>query len=232
MDVIVYRPPTTYHAPMPPRFRTRLYCESDWKVAAASATITNGYVYGGQIFTPFYNNNTTTNTLPYTFLGPATAATLQCTGATSLLNSALYLWYKVLRSTITVRLDPGPASNDFEVVVVPSISLTVPANIYSARTQPFAKSAKFSSTGSSTNRYLTSSLATNVALGITEAELKGDLAQTTGVFNSSASPLLAWVWQIWLQTADANVTVSASLLRVRVEYEVELLLRNSAFANT
>jgi hypothetical protein len=209
--------------------------EADYKVAAASATITNGYCWGNYLDRPFYNVGTSAATLPYTHLGPATAATLQFTGSTSLFNSSLYQWYKVLRSTLQVRLDPGPANADIEVIVLPSISSTAPSTIYTARTQKYARSAKFSSTGNaqgvSSDGFLTTSITSANALGFSSNEMKNDIFAEIGQFGVTF-PAAGYVWQIWLQTCDANVTVGAALLRVRVMVDVECAVRASALPTT
>jgi len=209
--------------------------EGDYKVAAASATITNGYVWGNVLDRPFYNIGGSAATLPYTHLGPATAATLQYTGATSLFNSTLYQWYKVLRSTLQIRLDPGPANADIEVVALPSISSTAPSTIYTARTQKYARSAKFSSTGNaqgvSPDGCFTISIPSGRALGFSSAEVKNDVYAEFGQFGVTI-PATGFVWQIWLQTCDANVTVGAALLRVRIMVDVECSVRASALPTT
>jgi hypothetical protein len=210
--------------------------EADMKVAAASATITSGYCWGNLLDRPFYNQGGSVATFAsYTHLGPATAATLQCTGATSLMNSSLFQWYKITRSTIKVRLDPGPANADIEVVVLPSISATVPSTIYTARTQKYVKTAKFSSTGNSQgvskNGFLTNQISSAQALGFSKLEVKADLSSDVGQFGAVV-PGAGYIWQVWLQTCDANVTVGAALLRVRLEYDVELMVHASALPTT
>ncbi len=225
----MYRPPPQLGStPFPPRLVTRMTCESDYKIAAASATITSGYAYGNTLFTPFFNVNGSAATLPYTFLGPATAATLQPTGATSLLNSNLYSDYKVTRSRIRIMLMPGPACANCEVTVAPSIATNQPSTVYIAKTAPYAKTAVFTSTGGPANRALNVQVSPAQFFGLSRLQGRADDAELTQTFTSSLqTPLLAFVWTIYLQTCDGNQTVAASLLRVRLEWDVELLVRTA-----
>lgn len=237
-DALVYLPSISHgYLPFPSRFLTRMCCEADMKVAAATATISSGYCYGNILDRPFYNIGGGVATFAsYTHLGPATAATLQYTGATSLFNSSLYQLYKVTRSTLHVRVDPGPANADIEVVILPSISSAAPSTIYTARTQKYVKTAKFSSTGnaqgiSRKDGFLTNTLDSSNALGFSGQEIKSDIATSVGQFGV-VIPSYGWVWQVWLQTCDANVTVGAALLRVKLEVDVECMLHASALPTT
>jgi len=233
---LVFRPSIrSGNMPFPARFKTSMTVESDWKVAAATSSITNGYCYASNLYLPFYNSGGAVNTLPYTFLGPATASTLQYAGASSLLNSTMYQWFKILRSTIQVRFDPGPANADVEVVIVPSVNSALPSNIYSARQQPYAKTGKFSSSGNAqglgSDGYLSHQLTTGQALGFSREEVKYDISDTLAIYGVG-TPGAGFLWSIWLQTCDANVTVGAGLLRVRMIADVELNVRSAALPNT
>jgi hypothetical protein len=236
-DTLVYKPSLrTGYLPFPSRFLTRMCIEADMKVAAATATITSGYCWANVLDRPFYNIGGSVATFPsYTHLGPATAATLQFTGATSLFNSTLFQFYKITRSMIQVRVDPGPANADLEVLVLPSISSAAPSTIYTARTQKYVKTAKFSSTGNaqgvSSNGFLTSQVSSAQGLGYSASEVKNDIYAEVGQFGV-VLPTSGFVWQVWLQTCDANVTVGAALLRVRLEVDVECMLHASALPTT
>lgn len=231
---MAYNPPARIGStPFPPRFVTRMTCEADYKVAAAAASITNGYVYANTLYTPFYNVGGAAATLPYTHLGPATAATLQPFGATSLLNSNLYEIYKVNQSRIRVQLIPGPACANVEVTVAPSISTSQPSTIYIAKGAPYSRSMMFSSTGSSEGKSLVVQCAPGEFLGFSRLERAADIASLNQTFGSTPqTPVLAFVWSIFLQTADGNQFVAASLLRIRLEWDVELTARFAEMKTT
>ncbi len=231
---MTYRPLSSIGAtPFPPRFVTRFTCEADYKIAAASGSITTGYVYGNSLFTPFYNVNGAAATLPYTHLGPATAATLQPSGATSLLNSNLYSDYKITRSKISIVLLPGPACANVEATIAPSIATNQPSTIYIAKTAPYSKSAMFTSTGGAANRALTVQISPPQFFGLSRLQGKADVGEFMQTFSSSLqTPLFAFVWSIFLQTCDGNQTVAASLLRVRLEWDAELSVRSAEMKTT
>lgn len=218
---------------MPPRFVTSLTCEADYKIAAATGSLTSGFAYANSLFTPFYNVNGVVATLPYTHLGPATAATLQPSGVTSLLNSNLYSFYKVTRSRIRLQLIPGPACANVEVTVAPSVSTTQPSTIYIAKGAPYSRSVMFSSTGNSQSKFLNSQISPSQMLGLSGLEAKADIADLGQVFSSTPqTPALAYVWSIFLQTCDGNQFVAASLLRVRLEWDVEMYVRSAEMKTT
>lgn len=215
-----------HHAPnlpLPERLRTSFTCEADYKIPVSTASITSGAVKLNSPYLPFRPSGATA--FPsFTFQGPATEATLLPTGWSQLANANLYKFFKVVKSTIMVRISGTLTANNCVVTVIPSDNATSFSNIYTARAAPLARQSAFcaSKPNMGTNRQGWSSYSIDpyVLYSGTRLEAKADVS-LAGTYN--VDPLLVAWWFVFLQTNDLDITAtSASLLQVRVRYDVEL----------
>jgi len=210
--------------PIPERMRTSFYVEADYKVPIATASISSGAVKLNSAWLPFRPGGS--SAFPsYTFLGPATESTLLPTGFSQLCSANLYQLVKVVRSTIMIRWNGSNSGNNVVLTVVPALDIASFSTIYTVRAAPLARQATFSvSKGNSgTNRggWFRYSINPYILNSATNAEAKGDLTAGVSGFNLDAS--INFWWHVYLQSNDLDVTATtASLLQVRVRYDVEL----------
>ncbi len=215
--------PGQYGQPIPRNYRTQFWCEADYKVPIATASLTSGAVNLNNPVFPFRPGGS--SAFPaFTFLGPATESTLLPTGFSSLTSGDLYSTFKVLKSTFRLRWSGSNSGNNVIVTVVPCLNTLVPSDVYHARTFPFARQATFSvskpNTGVGRDGYMTCSISPARLFGMSPVEGKADLSILATI---GTSPAVQFVWAVFFQSNDLDVTAtSASLLQVRVHYDVEL----------
>jgi len=210
--------------PIPERLRTKFYCEADYKIAIATASTTSGAVKLNSPWLPFRPGGSSAFG-SYTFLGPATESTLLCTGWSQLATANLYQYFKVVRATIKIRLSGANSANNATLTVVPAFDVASFASIYTVRAAPLARQASFSvskpNIGVGRDGWFTYSVNPYVLLAATRLEAKADLTSGSGLYN--ADPLVNLWWHVYLQSNDLDVTTTtASLLQVKVMYDVEL----------
>jgi hypothetical protein len=213
----------TPNLPIPERIRTRFYCEADYKIPVSTASITSGAVKLNSPWLPFRPGGSSAFS-SYTFLGPATESTLLCTGWSQLTNANLYLFNKVVRATIKIRIGGANSANNVTLTVVPAFDIASFSSIYTVRAAPLARQATFSvskpNTGVGRDGWFTYSFDPYMLNAATKAEAKGDIS-LAGSYN--LDPILVNWWHIYIQTNDLDVTATtASLVQVKVEYDVEL----------
>lgn len=214
---------STPNLPIPERIRTSFTCEADYKIAVSTASTTSGAVKLNSPWLPFRpGGNSAFGS--YTFLGPATESTLLCTGWSQLANANLYLFNKVVRSTIKIRMSGANSANNVTLTVVPALDVASFASIYTVRAAPLARQATFSvskpNTGVGRDGWFSYSIDPYVLTSATRAEAKGDIS-LAGSYN--LDPLTVLWWHVYVQTNDLDVSsTTASLLQVRVKYDVEL----------
>lgn len=214
----------TPNLPFPESVRTTFFCEADYKIAIATASITSGAVKLNSPWLPFRPGASSAFS-SYTFLGPATEATLLPTGWSVLATANLYQFYKVLRSTIRIRWSGANSSNNVVVTVIPTFDVASFSSIYTARAAPMARQATFSvskqSTGVDRDGWFTYSFDPYKLYAATRSEEKGDLVSGGGTYNTD--PLVVLWWQVFVQSTDLDVSATtASLFQVKVKYDVEL----------
>ncbi len=211
--------------PLGGNMRTTFVCEADYKIPIATASITTGAVKLNSPWLPFRPGGS--SAFPsFTFQGPATESTLMPTGWTNLTGVNLFQYNKVLRSRIELRWNGSNSGNNVVVTVVPALNTASFADVYSARTAPFARQATFSvskaNTGCRRDGYMSCSIDPYRLLGANLPEQKGDLQVLNGIYN--ADPIVTQWWFIYFQSNDMDVSsTTASLLQVRVVYDCELL---------
>lgn len=194
-------------------------------MAIATASLTTGAVKLNAPYLPFRPGGS--SAFPsFTFLGPATEATLQPTGYSTLVSANLYQNYKVRKSSISLKWNGSNSGNNVTVTVVPALNIASFSSIYNARTAPFAKQGSFSVSKPNTNcgadGWFHHSIEPLRLYGASRAEAKADLFIDSGAYNLDPS-VTQW-WFIWFQSNDLDVSsTTASLLQVRVRYEVELM---------
>lgn len=198
-------------------------CEADYKIPIATASITSGAVKLNSPWLPFRPGGSSAFG-SYTFLGPATEATLMPTGYTTLLSSSLYNFYKVLRSTIEIRWSGSNSANNVIVTVIPTYNTTSFATIYTARAAPYARQCTFSvskpSTGVGRDGFFRYSIDPYKIYGYNRPEAKADTLSASSGWNSD--PGLTLWWQIFVQSSDLDVSsVTASSFQVRVRYHTQ-----------
>lgn len=213
----------TPNLPIPERLRTRFYCEADYKIAVSTASITSGAVKLNSPWLPFRPGGSSAFS-SYTFLGPATESTLLCTGWSQLTNANLYLFNKVVRATIKLRISGANSANNVTLTVVPAFDVASFSSIYAVRAAPLARQATFSvskpNTGVGRDGWFTYTFNPYLLNAATRAEAKGDIS-LAGSYN--LDPILVNWWHIYIQTNDLDVSATtASLLQVKVAYDVEL----------
>jgi hypothetical protein len=212
------------NVPIPERLRTKFYCEADYKIAIATASTTSGAVKLNSPWLPFRPGGSSAFG-SYTFLGPATESTLQCTGWSQLATANLYQYYKVVRSTIKIRLSGANSSNNSTLTVVPAFDIASFSNIYTVRAAPLARQASFSvskpNIGVGRDGWFSYTMDPYKLYAATALEAKADLTSGSGVYNTD--PLINVWWHVYLQSNDLDVTATtASLFQVKVVYDVEL----------
>lgn len=211
--------------PLPQAVRVRFACEADYKLAIATASTTSGAVKLNSPRLPFRPGGSTAFG-SYTFLGPSTESTLQPTGWSTLVSSPIYQFFKVVHSRLFVRLNGANSGNNVVCTVFPAYDTTSVASIYSARTMPYAKQATFSvskpNAGVNREGWMVNNCDPYLYYGTNPVESKADTyAIGSGSYN--LDPAINLWWHIYLQSNDLDVSATtASLLQVRVEYEVEL----------
>lgn len=216
--------PAAFAQPLPQRLRTSFWCEADYKIPIATASLTSGAVLLNSLYLPF--RVASASAFPaYTFLGPGTETTLQPTGFTQLANAGLYNSVKVRRSTIQLRWSGSITGNNVVVTVVPALNTLSIPDIYTARTLPYARQCSFSASKPNTNTnrdgFFTYSVDPYVIYGADRAEQKADLDVLTA--GDNVPPLVVQLWNVFVQTDDLDVTsTSAALLQVRMRWDVEL----------
>lgn len=214
----------TPNLPFPESVRTTFFCEADYKIPIATASITSGAVKLNSPWLPFRPGGSSAFS-SFTFLGPATESTLLPTGWSVLANANMYQFVKVLRSTIRIRWNGSNSGNNVVVTVIPTFNTASFATIYTARAAPMARQATFSvsksNTGTDRGGWFTYSMDPYKLLAATRSEEKGDIQVGTGLFDLDPNVTL-W-WQIYFQSNDTDVSsTTASLLQVKVQYDVEL----------
>jgi len=223
---LVYRP-GVYGQPLPQRFQTSFWCEADYKIPIATASVTSGAVSMNLLDNPFYPGGS--SAFPsYTFLGPATEATLQPTGYSQLAGVSgpgLYNTMKIRRATIKIRWNGSNSGNNVVLTVVPTINTASYANVYSARTAPFARQATFSvskpNAGVDKEGWFTYTVDPYRIIGLDRAEEKADTFLLVPSAATTASYGLQWF--VVLQSNDLDVSsTTASLFQVRLHWDVEL----------
>lgn len=189
----------------------------------STASITSGAVKLNSPWLPFRPGGS--SAFPsYTFLGPATESTLLCTGWSQLASANLYLFNKVVRSTIKIRVSGANSANNTTLTVVPAFDVASFANIYEVRAAPLARQASFSvskaNIGVGRDGWFTYSFDPYQLMSATRAEAKGDVS-LAGSYN--LDPILVLWWHVYLQTNDLDITsTTASLVQIKVMYDVEL----------
>jgi hypothetical protein len=218
-QLVTYVPRNTLN-PFPQRYRTRFYVESAWAVPIAVAATFDGIVGFNDLTHPF---NSAFSAL--TYLGPATAATLEPTGLTTLLNANMYQSYKVFNSTIGLKFSSTTSSNNMLCTIVPSTSSSLTTDIYVQRTQPLARNGCFNASkpdeGCNQQGYLVNSRTVAQVLGLSQLQFDADDSLlVAGVGGGPASTIY---WYIFFQAIDQDVSsATKSILQVRVSYDVEL----------
>ncbi len=216
--------PAAFAQPLPRRLRTSFWCEADYKIPIATASLTSGAVLLNYLNLPFRVSGS--SAFPsYTFLGPATETTLQPTGYTQLANAGLYNALKIRRSTIQLRWSGSTTGNNVVVTVVPALNITSIPDIYTARTLPFARQCTFSVSKPNTNvnrdGFFSYGIDPYTVYGTNPSEEKADLDVL--VAGDASTPSLLYLWNIFVQTNDLDVTsTSAALFQVRLRWDVEL----------
>ncbi len=221
--------PRLYQQPVPPRFITSFYCEADYKIPIATASITNGAVKLNSPWLPF-RPGAASAFASANFLGPASETTLLPTGWSTLCSNNLYAAGKCIRSTIWVRINPTTGSGATSCVVFPQFNTLSVSSIYQARTLPYTKQCVFNSiknnVGTGPGGWLRHSISPAAYIGYSPIEAKADIQANVFQYNADC-PLSLW-WGVWFQTVDLDVTATVnSLLQVRVKYDVELYAPDS-----
>jgi len=216
--------PKGFGQPLPRNFITEFWCEADYKIPIATASLTLGNVKLNNFEKPFRPGGSTAFS-SYTFLGPATESTLNPTGFTTLCSPTLYTEWKVLKSTIRIRWNGSNSGNNVTCTVVPASNTTSIADIYEARTMPFAKSCSFSvskaNTGVAKDGFFTHSIDPGVLSGFSREQKAGDVFDSTG--SPGLDPAVTQWWRVFLQSNDLDVSsTTASLFQVRVHYVAQL----------
>ena len=108
---------------------------------------------------------------------------------------------------------------------MPAFDVASFSNIYTVRAAPLARQASFSvskpNIGVGRDGWFTYSINPYVLYSATKSEAKGDITSGGGTYN--ADPLVNVWWHVYLQSNDLDVTTTtASLLQVKVMYDVEL----------
>lgn len=217
--------PLRNQMPFPPIFETTFWCEADYKVPIATASITTGAVKLNTPWLPFRPGGS--SSFPtLTFLGPATESTLLPTGYSSLTSGGLYGQYRVMQSRIKVRWAGSNSGNNVMCVLVPAVNIASIGSIYAARTFPFAKQGSFSvskpNTGTDKDGWLIHQISPYQILGYNKTQSEADATVNLGSVSADA-PIELW-WFVFLQSNDQDVSsTTASTLQVRVEYRTQLL---------
>lgn len=210
-------------SPYPQRFQTKFYLEGEYKVAIATASLTKGGVPACYPTNCLYPGGS--SAFPsYTFLGPATEATLNPAGFSGLCNANLYQFGELLKSTIRVRLMPTTAANSCACTIMPGVG-SAPSDIYTARLQPFAKNGSFNANKPNQNQdrqgWMSHSMTPQQFAGLSRLEAKADFASLSFAYNQA--PSFGFSWYVYLQTETGDVTATtASLFQVRMEWDVVL----------
>jgi len=210
--------------PLPQALRLQFTCEADYKIPIATASITSGAVKLNSPWLPFRPGGSSAFG-SFTFQGPATELTLLPTGWSNLATATLYQSVKVLRSTIQLRWNGSNSGNNVVATVFPHYNSFTPADVYVARTLPYAKQATFSvskpNTGVDSEGWMTLTCDPYVFIGLNRPEAKADLFIQNATFDTDPNTVL-W-WHVYLQSNDLDVSsTTASLFQVRVRYDVEL----------
>jgi hypothetical protein len=223
--------PGLYGQPLPQRFRTALWCEGDYKIPIATASTTSGVLSMNLLNLPFYPGGS--SAFPsYTFLGPATEATLQPTGYSQLAGvtgPGLYNTLKIRRATIKIRWNGSNSGNNVVLTVVPSLNTNTFASVYSARTAPFARQATFSvskpNTGVDRDGWFTYTVDPYRIIGLDRIEEKADTFLL--VPSAAVTSSYGLQWFVILQSNDLDVSsTTASLFQVRLHWDVEFYQLN------
>jgi len=220
---IVYHP-RDFKIPLPVNYRTEFWCEADYKVPVATAALTGGNIKLNSLFLPFRNGGSTA--FPsYTFLGPATEATLEPTGYSTIMSSTLYQYSKVLSCELKLRWNGTNTGNNVILTVVPAEDGTSYSDVFHARTGPFAREYTFNASKPHENvardGWATYRISPYRVLGLNRTEAKADLFRNQAT--ALADPLDKITWYVFVQTQDNDVTSSsANVLQVRLHYFVEL----------
>jgi len=130
-----------------------------------------------------------------------------------------------MKCKLRMKLSSANTANNVIVTVVPSASSSPPTNQYTARTQPFAKTAYFNASkpneGCLKNGWFEYSLTPQRFLGKTRIQFEADTYEFEGQYNAGPAALI--LWYIYLTVQDFDVTATtASVLQVRLDWEVEL----------
>jgi hypothetical protein len=219
--MLTYRP-SRWEMPIPQRYRTNFYCEADFKLPSATSGPFTGVVACDSPKLPFYWGGSAS--FPsLTFLGPATAATLQPTGWSRL--AFIYNQYKVIRSEMKLKVEGGTSLNNFSATILPMNNPSSSVTIYQARTLPYSVSGSFlvskRNEGCDKEGFLCHRWEAGESVGYTPAEVKADTFEF--VSTSSAGPAYGIGWKVFLITSTGDVTGTYdSLVRVRIKYEVEM----------
>lgn len=228
MSSIVFHP-ARFQQPIPRVLQTEFYCEAEYKIPIATASVTQGSVKLNSLFAPFRPGGS--SAFPsFTFVGPATESSLRPTGFTDLTSGNLYQSIKTLRSDIAVRWNGSNSGNNCMAVLVPTLNTNLPSSIFQARTLPFMKEGTFSVSKPNTNcdpsGWLRHSCNPMEVYGLTPLEFKADA--TANVSTPTTDSALDLWWTLFLQTNDEDVTsTSASTLQVRLHWIVQMFQMES-----
>lgn len=219
-----YRPGIN-QTPMPSNFVTEFRMEGDYSIAAATATITSGQVKLDSLHLPLFPAGSA-GFPSYTYLGPGASSTVQPTMFSTLCNQSLYQYFKVLKANIQVRATPSATGDGMICVVVPSTQAQTPINIYTARTQPYAKQAAFfgsrDNEGVNKAGFLSQTVNPHALMGFTPLQAEADMTITG---NYTADPTSSLVWNVYLQTVDNTGTGANMTFQIRLHWVVELFWR-------
>lgn len=223
--VTVRYTPTRNLNPYPEIFETTVYTEADYKIPIATASLTTGLVKLNSVWLPFRPGGS--SAFPsFTFLGPATESTLMPTGITRLLGpSAAYSSSQVLSSRLSMKWSGASTANNVLCVMVPDLNTASIADVYHARTSPFAKQGTFSVSKFNENTgrdgYLSHEVSPYEILAFNKQQSEADFEADAALANND--PAITQWWWIYVQTADQDVTSStAATLQVRLQQRVRL----------
>lgn len=201
------------HRPLPVKWEATFDIENSGYVAAAGAATTTYTVDLNSVYQPFNTANPIPNAL-------ATIATQMPASLTSLLNANLYQRYIVRRSTIIVQIAPQSITDSVLVAVAP-------LDFNSTAHQLWPTYTAAAAAPDSVERLTQSSFMNVLRKSVTpEQVMCRTLAQYTddnlswGTYG--AKPANICLWQITYQTADQAVLTAVLVIRVNVQYQVEL----------
>jgi hypothetical protein len=222
-QVMINHMPRSMHMIVPPTFQTKVSINWTGYIPSASAAKNYFLVSGNACYLPFNSTlaaaNSTINTVGIVAYTGELYNTVKPQGFTSVCAAtALYSRYRVLSSTIKVRMSPLVLADTMYAVINTVTSGSNPnTQVWTAAAAPFStRIASFSC--NTTNPPLNLHQRTDTEYGVSQAAVKSE-SNFSGFYNSSVTN--EWAWVVNWNTVTNSTTTSIMGITIDVEYDIQ-----------